>query len=1231
MEATALSIGKSVLSGALGLAKSAVAEEVALQLGVQRDKAFVTDELEMMQSFLMVAHDEQGEHNKVVRTWVKQVRDVAYDVEDSLQDFVVRVDKLSWWRIPCMLLDRRHVAKQMKELRTKVVDVSQRNLRYGLIKGSSSTQPAADAAPTAADAAMFGVDEARQAAKQHQSRSDLAWLISTEGDDQIGVIGVWGTSGSVGHSSIISEAYENPNIKLSFPCRAWVRVERPFHPNEFVRSIMEQFRATAIGVVDFPLELEAEKARHEFAHEYSRYVNKKRYLIVLTGLSTIEEWHRIKTCLLENKLGSRIVVSTEHVEVASLCPGQESIVSELKQLSAEQTIYAFYRQSSHGVTYPSKPASSSSKLPNIAENEIQEDQSNADVDGNITVQKRFTRTYTMTGVLEEFQLIGREKEKSDIIELIGEQARTHQFQVIVVWGMGGLGKTTLIKNVFQSKEVNGLFEKYAFVTVLRPFKLEELLRSLALQLDANKGSMDFAGDTQKNIALMGVADLIEVLGRRSEGKSCLIVLDDLSSTTEWDEILPRLRTMRDLVVVITTRREDIAKHCCKKPKCIHLLNGLEENNAITLFTRKVFKNMTTDLAEQYPALVEPAKLILKKCNGLPLAIVTIGGFLADQPTKTAAEWRKLNEHISVELDMNPKFEVIKTVLMKSYDGLPYYLKSCFLYMSIFPEDRNVSRRRLAYRWIAEGYARDKATADRYFMELVERSMILPTQQSVCSIQGFDSCQLHDLIRDISIAESMEENLVFRLEEGCSSNTHGAVRHLAISSNWEGDERELESTVELSRIRSLTVFGKWKPFYISDKMRFLRVLDLEGTEGLRNHHLEHIGELLHLRFLSLRGCHEIFYLPDSVGNLRQLETLDIKGTGIAMLPRTTIKLSKLCYLHAGSGSGDNEKTYFSKCEDICEMQRDLCVGCCSLDLSDLDGFGRCEAFHLVCCLMYPNIIRGIEDSGVKVPRGTRKLKALLTLRYVHLAWGSAVIKEIKGLTGLQKLGVVGINKKNGSGFCLAVSSLSRLESLSVLSGNSLIGCLDGMSMAPENLQSLKLSGSLEKIPEWIGVLQNLVKLKLQFSGLSCNCAAMQALGNLRNLSILGLWERKIKMDVLQFQSGLFGRLAVLDLLYEDMEIKLVAFEKDSMPNLKFLSLRLEDTETAFSGLELLQSIKEVGLGVDFTTRSMELPGDMGLEERYKEEENKTKLMKDKFKEELWIKLERNKGHPVLKVE
>jgi hypothetical protein len=141
MEATGLSVGKSVLHGALGYAKSALAEEVALQLGVRRDQAFITDELEMMQGFLMTAHEEQDHDNKVVKIWVKQVRDVAYNVEDCLQDFAVRLDKQSWWRIPLTMLDRRRVAKEMKELRAKVEDVSQRNVRYNLIKNNGSKSP----------------------------------------------------------------------------------------------------------------------------------------------------------------------------------------------------------------------------------------------------------------------------------------------------------------------------------------------------------------------------------------------------------------------------------------------------------------------------------------------------------------------------------------------------------------------------------------------------------------------------------------------------------------------------------------------------------------------------------------------------------------------------------------------------------------------------------------------------------------------------------------------------------------------------------------------------------------------------------------------------------------------------------------------------------------------------------------------------------------------------------
>jgi hypothetical protein len=78
--------------------------------------------------------------------------------------------------------------------------------------------------------------------------------------------------------------------------------------------------------------------------EFDGFVNKKRYLIVINDLSTIEEWDRVKRCFPNNNMGSRIIVSTPQVEVASLCAGQESIISELKQLSADQSIYAFHKK-----------------------------------------------------------------------------------------------------------------------------------------------------------------------------------------------------------------------------------------------------------------------------------------------------------------------------------------------------------------------------------------------------------------------------------------------------------------------------------------------------------------------------------------------------------------------------------------------------------------------------------------------------------------------------------------------------------------------------------------------------------------------------------------------------------------------------------------------------------------------------------------------------------------------
>lgn len=350
MEPTGLSLGKSVLSGALSYAKSAVAEEVALQLGVQKDQAFIRDELEMMQAFLIAAHDERDEH-KVIKTWVKQVRDVAYDAEDGLQDFAVRLGKPSWWCIPRMLLERRRVAKKMKELRAKVEDVSQRNIRYRLIKGSDSKGTTRVEDSNIARETMSSAEEARR--QQEQAKVNLIRLINKK-DDNLRVISVWGTSVFPWEMSIIKMAYDDIERMKKFECHAWIRIMHPFNQTEFVQNIIQQFYVNSLD--------EATKTKQksipgvqalrrvwmmnedDLVHEFKKVLNKKSYLVVLSDLSSMEEWDQIKTCFPKNKNGSRLIVCTEQIKVASLCVGTETALPEHKQLSVDQTVYAFYEK-----------------------------------------------------------------------------------------------------------------------------------------------------------------------------------------------------------------------------------------------------------------------------------------------------------------------------------------------------------------------------------------------------------------------------------------------------------------------------------------------------------------------------------------------------------------------------------------------------------------------------------------------------------------------------------------------------------------------------------------------------------------------------------------------------------------------------------------------------------------------------------------------------------------------
>jgi hypothetical protein len=161
--------------------------------------------------------------------------------------------------------------------------------------------------------------------------------------------------------------------------------------------------------------------------------------------------------------------------------------------------------------------------------------------------------------------------------------------VVSVWGMGGLGKTTLVRSIYRSQELGGW--KRAWATALRPFKPEVLLRDLALQLQITIQEDPTGATTTGRV--MNLHKLKQELDWVLKLERCLIVLDDISSSFEWDLVKQCLHKARRIIV--TTREKDIAKHCSIDDENMYHLGGLKVGAALDLFKKKVILQLVSFL------------------------------------------------------------------------------------------------------------------------------------------------------------------------------------------------------------------------------------------------------------------------------------------------------------------------------------------------------------------------------------------------------------------------------------------------------------------------------------------------------------------------------------------------------------------------------------------------------------------------------------------------------------
>ncbi|XP_039169281.1 disease resistance protein RPM1 [Eucalyptus grandis] len=615
--------------------------------------------------------------------------------------------------------------------------------------------------------------------------------------------------------------------------------------------------------------------------------------------------------------------------------------------------------------------------------------------------------------------------------------------------MGGLGKTTLVKQVYEDPEVKKHFMIRAWMTLSQSPNIEELLQGMVRQI--MRHTQEPVPPLEYNMDRLCQKMIIKDLLQNAR---YLIIVDDAWHINDWDAIKHALPNNNcGSRIIITSRNSDLAYTSCGEfTGMVYKMGPLPAEQSWKLFCAKTFQGNSCP-----PHLEETCRLILRKCEGLPLAIVAISGVLVSKDTRKKNEWDLVHRSLRTEIDCNDKFKALKRVLSLSFDDLPYYLKSCFLHLSVFPRGYLIKRGRLLRLWIAEGFVDKKEgmteeeVAHSYLNELMSRSLV---EMAIKTIDGrIEYCRVHDFLLDIITSKSSIQGFA----EIAIEKHHkwpDKVRRLSIQNSLQS----IQQKRSLSQLRSLYIFGVERSYtdaVLGSEMRLLTVLDLQ-TPSLTRFPAQ-FAEWCFLRYLSFRGS-KVRAVPNSIGKLQNLETLDLKNTHVTELPVFILKLQRLRHLiilHRRKAPYPWFRYGFKFLEEMVALQ-------------------------FLQKLYY--IEAGEERNG-------------------------SLMRELGKLKQLSKLAILKLRKEHGRELCSSIEKLTKLQSISLTSVNeNEIIDLQPLSSPPPFLRRINLAGCLDALPHWISSLDSLMAYegtKLRFN--TNNFMKLRIL-------VLGPFERPERVEV-----------------------------------------------------------------------------------------------------------------------
>ncbi|XP_040972479.1 putative disease resistance protein At5g05400 [Gossypium hirsutum] len=444
---------------------------------------------------------------------------------------------------------------------------------------------------------------------------------------------------------------------------------------------------------------------------------------------------------------------------------------------------------------------------------------------------------------------------------IMEALKDDEVNMIGVWGMGGVGKTTLVKEVGKKTKELGCFRKVIEVVVSQKSIIENIQDKIADFLD-----LKFEKKTKEGRAG-------ELWLRLENEEKVLIILDDMWNKVHLKDIgIPLNENGKGCKIILTTRLLKV----CESMECQVFvpIDVLDDDEAWTLFRMKA--NLNERVSRD---ILEEAEKVAKECKGLPVAIVTLATAL--ESTKTRKGWevarKKLESSRLVEIGNIGEEEKNAYLCIKmSYEHLKKETnQKCFLLCALYPEDHSINVEDLVrYAWCLELFGKADSIEEVRIQVLgaidylKDSSLLLKDGDG----DGARNVKLHDIVRDVALWIASEEKSDFMIKSRLELLNKNSESSKAISL-LDNEEKKfpgklMHSKLEILLLKNCDIQGTC---FLA--MRELKVLNLTVA-----YDSERIISLYALTFLpKLRALHlENFKDFSFLGNLKTLEILSLDG-------------------------------------------------------------------------------------------------------------------------------------------------------------------------------------------------------------------------------------------------------------------------------------------------------------------------------------------------------------------